>query len=335
VLAAGRCGTNESHSVPSENVNMARSSLGVSLVLLTYNGMSFVEECLRMITLQELEWPLEIIHIDSGSTDGTLDVARAFSLPTRHIQKKDFHHSRTRNLAADLARNNLVVYLSQDAIPASRHWLSSLVSPFQDQTVGGVYGRQIPPDTMGPLRKCAMGHLYPDKRDVRDPSAVPHLTLSMLRFSDANAAIRKDLLTRFRFNEQALVCEDHGMCRDILSVGYKVIYEPDAAVIHGHERTLFGEFQWAVDNGISLTRMGILGTKDTTRKELSYGVSAAAQQVRHFARVHQYHYAFMSACTSMVRWFGVQVGKRETRLPAWILHKLSPGLRSVSLQQSS
>lgn len=314
-------------------INMAGLSLGVSLVLLTYNGMPSFEECLRMITLQEFEWPLEIIHIDSGSTDRTLDVARAFSLPTRHIQKKDFHHSRTRNLAADLARNNIVVYLSQDAIPASRRWLSSLVSPFREQTVGGVYGRQIPPETMGPLRKCAMRHLYPTTRDVRNPSTVPQITLSMMRFSDANAAIRKELVSRFRFNERALVCEDHGMCRDILTAGYKVTYEPAAAVIHGHERSLLGEFQWAVDNGISLTRMGILAPKDGSRSELRYGFATAARQITHFIQTHEYQYALMSGCVSAVRWVGVQLGKREHSLPPWLLRKVSPGIRSASLQQ--
>jgi rhamnosyltransferase len=301
-------------------------ALGVSIILLTYNSMTVVEECIRMVTRQDIDWPVEIIHVDSGSTDGTLEITRSFSLETHHIKKRDFHHSRTRNLAVTLANNNIVVFLSSDAVPKDTKWLSSLVSPFVDPTVGGVYGRQIPPDTTGPVRRCALTHLYHSTREVRDPLGVRDFSLSMLRFSDANAAVRKELLTRFRFNERALVCEDHGMCRDILSAGYKIIYEPDAAVIHGHERTLYGEFQFAVDNGISLARMGILGGKGSARSELRYGLSVAARQVRHFAERRQYRYALMSICTNAVRWWGVQIGKRAEQLPFWLARRVSPGL---------
>ena len=109
-----------------------------------------------------------------------------------------------------------MVFLTQDAIPNDSTWLSSLVAPFVDPTVGGVYGRQIPPECIGPVRRCAMAYVYPARREVRDPAGAHNFPLAMVRFSNANSAIRRDLLTRLRFDERALVCEDHGMCRDIL-----------------------------------------------------------------------------------------------------------------------
>src|SRR5580704_9435179 len=101
----------------------------ISIVLLTYNGMPLIQDCLRMISRQAVDAEIEIVHIDSGSTDGTLDVARAFPLQTVHIRKDDFHHSRTRNFAATIARGEIVVFLSQDAIPDSPSWLFNLVAP--------------------------------------------------------------------------------------------------------------------------------------------------------------------------------------------------------------
>lgn len=302
----------------------------VSIVLLTYNGMPVVEHCIRMISQQTMGAQIEIIHIDSGSTDGTLDVARAFSLQTYIIPNRAFHHSRTRNFAATLAHNDIVVFLTQDAIPNDSTWLSSLVAPFVDPTVGGVYGRQIPPECIGPVRRCAMAYVYPARREVRDPAGAHNFPLAMVRFSNANSAIRRDLLTRLRFDERALVCEDHGMCRDILSSGYKIVYEPKASVIHGHQRTLFSEFQWAVDNGISLVRMGILGDVNGARAELRYGLKGVAEQIRYLAEKRQYHHALISLCTNAVRWLGMQFGKREDRLPVWLVRRLSPGLRLLS-----
>jgi rhamnosyltransferase len=299
----------------------------ISIVLLTYNGMPLVEDCLRMIFRQVVDAQIEIVHIDSGSTDGTLDVARSYSLETSHISKRDFHHSRTRTRAAKLAHGNVVVYLTQDAVPESPSWLSNLVAPFTDPTVGAVYGRQIAPQGVGPVRRCAITCLYPAQREVRQLSASQPLSLSMVRFSDANSAIRKPLITRFRFDDRALVGEDHGICRDILIAGYKVVYEPDAAVIHGHERTLYSDFQWAVDNGISLARMGILDDKADARSELRYGLSSLTKQVGFFIHKCEYQHVVVSICTNAVRWLGVQVGKREQRIPSWLLRKVSPSLR--------
>ncbi len=307
------------------------NGITISVVLLTYNGMPTVERCLRMISRQTTDTKIEIVHIDSGSTDGTLDVARSYSLHTHHISSKDFHHSRTRNFAATLAHNDIVVFLTQDAVPDSPSWLSRLVAPFAERNVGGVYGRQIPPEGVGPVRRCAMAFLYPTQRQVRDPLGTQHFGLSSVRFSNANSAVRRELLCRLQFDERALVCEDHGMCRDLLAAGYKVVYEPDAAVVHGHERTLYSEFQWAIDNAISLTRMGILGHKNSHGAELRYGLASAAQQLQYFAQRREYQNALKTITTNAVRWFGAQLGKRENLLPSWFLRRLSPGLRRSSM----
>lgn len=306
-----------------------RTNLSVSIVLLTYNGMPVVENCLRMISRQDISTKIEIVHVDSGSVDGTLDVTRAYSLRTHHIQKGEFHHSRTRNYAAALAHNDIVVFLSQDAVPTNPEWLSNLIAPFSDPAVGGVYGRQVPAEGVGPVRRCAMAHLYSGQREVRDPTNVQQIDFSMLRFSNANSAIRRLLLNRLRFDERALVCEDHGMCRDILSAGYKVCYEPAAIVTHGHERTLYSEFQWAVDNGISLTRMGILGNKGATKSELRYGLICLAKQLEYLTSNQEYHHVITSLSINAIRWLGTQIGKRERMFPSWFLRRLSPGLRQA------
>jgi rhamnosyltransferase len=303
----------------------------VSIVLLTHNGLPDFERCLSMIFRQTIDAKVEIVHIDSGSTDGTLDVTSAFSLQTQHIRSSDFHHSRTRNYAVTLAHNDIVVFLTQDSIPKNTNWLSSLIAPFLDPMVGGVYGRQIPASGVGPVRRCAMEYIYPAQREVRDPAGLQHFRLSMVRFSNANSAIRKQLLNRLRFDEHALVCEDHGMCRDILRSGYKIVYEPEAIVVHGHERSLYSEFQWAVDNGISLTRMGILGQKNSAESELRYGFASVVHQMRYFYRQREYWLALVSISTNAVRWLGAQLGKREKLVPLWILRKVSPGLRRVSM----
>jgi rhamnosyltransferase len=308
--------------------------MNISIVLLTLNGMPTLELCLEQISRQRLKSQIEIIHIDSGSTDDTLAAARSFSLDTLHIPSGHFHHSSTRNHAASLAKNEVVVFLSQDAIPTNETWLANLVAPFEDASVGAVYGRQIPDVSVGPVRRCAMSHLYPSRREVRDPSHTSRFNLAMCRFSDANSAVRRDLLERFKFDERALVCEDHGMCRDILSAGYKVVYEPEAAVIHGHERDLLSEFGWSVDNGISLTRMGILGNSSGDNDELRYGLRCAQQQLEYFARRQEFRNLVVCLANISVRWLGVQIGKREKNIPEVLMRACSPSLRRLKHTRS-
>ena len=298
-----------------------KNNLTVSIILLTYNGMPEVEKCLAMIFRQEYHSSIEVVHIDSGSTDGTLDVTAAYGINTHHINQRDFHHSRTRNLAASLARNDILVFLTQDAIPSDNLWLENLTEPLTDPAVGGVYGRQIPPEWIGILRRYALQYIYPLEREIRDLTNSNRVSLKLFRFSDANSAVRADLCRRFKFSEVALVCEDHGMCRDILEAGFKIVYEPNAPVIHGHERSLLGEFKWAFYNGCSLKRMGILGRRGM-QSELEYGIARIKAEWKYFTAKGMYWIAFQGFIVSVLRWSGVQIGKQEDKIPSWILRRL-------------
>jgi rhamnosyltransferase len=297
-----------------------KNNLTVSIILLTYNGMPEVEECLAMVFRQEYHSSIEVVHIDSGSTDGTLDVAAAHGINTHHISKSEFHHSLTRNFAAGLSTNDILVFLTQDSIPSDNLWLKKLIEAFTDPAVGGVYGRQIPPERIGDLRRYALQYIYPFGREIRDLTNNRRISLSMFRFSNANCAVRADLCRRFKFNEMALVCEDHGMCRDILEAGFKIVYEPDAAVIHGHERTLLGEFKWAFYNGCSLKRMGILGRRGL-KSEFEYGIARLKAEWEYFTAKGMYWMAFEGFIISGLRWFGVQIGKQEEKIPRWIMQR--------------
>ena len=216
--------------------------------------------------------------------------------------------------------------MSQDAVPESDGWLGRLVAPFKDPKVGGVYGRQIPPGDLGPRRSYTLECLYPLVSEVRQLDSSGASNLADVRFSNANSAVRSTVFQQFRFNEDAIVCEDHGLCHDILCGGFKVVYEAQAAVIHGHERSTWGEFGWAVDNGISLKRMGILG-KSALRGEFRYGIGRVLDEFRHWVSHRRYACASMALVVSGVRWLGVQVGKQEHRLPSSWMIWLSPGLQ--------
>jgi len=301
---------------------MGGGVLSVSVLYLTKNGFPSVKDSLLAVTNQQYEGSTEIICIDSGSTDGTREFIRDLGLDLHTIHPSEFQHGRTRNLAGSLAKHEILVFLTQDAIPASNQWLKSLVAPFEDAKTGGTYGRQIPRPDVDPVRARSLESLYPAARQVKNLSEVSQVHVGLFRFSNANSAVRADVWRRFKFSETTLMCEDQGMCRDIIMSGMSIVYVPQAAVIHSHERTLWGEFRWAVDNGISLKRLGILGNPEIGG-EFRYGIKKVRDDWRYFRSRKMYSCALKSLTVSGVKWLGVQFGKREDILPFWIKTRIS------------
>lgn len=296
--------------------------LGVSIILVTYNARRFLETSLDRILDQRHEGDVEVIVIDSSSSDGTRDYLTEKGLNPVVIDHADFHHGRTRNMAAEMAKNEVLVFVSADATPVTDRWLVNLVAPFGDPLVGGVYGKQIPPDGTGPLRIQAMNAIYPDTRQVRCLPEGGTIGFSMIRFSNANCAVRATVWERFKFPDNVFVAEEHWLSYNILKHGMKLVYEPTAAVIHGHERSIWEEFRFAVDNGISLKRMNLY---DDPRlgSEIRYGLRRVRDEVGHFASKRMYGYAIRSMMIAAAKWAGMQLGKRERALPHSLMRRIS------------
>ncbi len=300
----------------------SESPLGVSILFVVKNEEKNLARILPLIASQDYTGQVELIAVDSGSTDNTVALLKEHGALLREIPPQDFHHGRTRNLAASLASNEILVCLSGDAFPADAGWLRHLVAPFTDDRVGGVYGKQVAPEGTGTRRRQSLASEYSDVRQVRDPARIEGYHPGYFRFSNANAAIRRSCWEQFRWDETVLLAEDQGMCRDLLYSGRVVIYEPDAPVIHGHERSLWGEFKFALDSGASLSRLNILNNPDVGG-EFRYGISRMVTDLAYFARRGRIDIVGISLISFVMRYLGVQLGKREARLPHWFMRYVS------------
>jgi rhamnosyltransferase len=229
----------------------------VSILLLTKNDEHDLELLLPAIFGQTGSISFEVVAIDSGSTDKTLDLLRRHPIRIEQISPDAFHHARTRNFAAGLASGDILVFLSQDAIPASDGWLATMISNFRDPQVGAVYGRQIPKQGSSLERQDALDAVYGEKRIVKDPAYRNGLGYKFYHFSDVNAAIRRDVWESTRFPEDLKVFEDLGIAKRILDGGWKIVYEPDACVFHSHHHTTIGLFKRYFDIGYTLKHLQI------------------------------------------------------------------------------
>jgi glycosyltransferase involved in cell wall biosynthesis len=234
-----------------------------SILVLTKNGADSIRNLLQAVFSQREAGLREVIVIDSGSSDATLQIASEFPVHIERIPPESFHHARTRNLAASLASGEVVVFLSQDAVPASDDWLQAMLANFADPKVGAVYGRQIPRTDSSVERQDVLDTIYGEQRIVKDPSAGNQIGYRYYHFSDVNAALRRTVWQSTPYPEELKVFEDLAIAKVILDAGWKIVYEPRACVFHSHRHSTLALFKRYFDIGYTLRYLKIWNSPGT------------------------------------------------------------------------
>ncbi|MFC5503415.1 glycosyltransferase family A protein [Lysinimonas soli] len=237
-----------------------------TVAILTFNGETYLRRILEAVSAQRLAGGIEILVIDSGSTDSTLDIVADFPAVVLHrIPNSEFGHGKTRNLAAELATGRFVAYLTHDAIPMSPLWLEELLAPFElDEKVVAVMGKQVPRPNCFPLMKYdiigAFAQFGPDFGTTlfyRGEFAQDEATLGALAFySDVNSAARRAFLVNTIPYRDVRYAEDQLFGRDVIDAGYHKAYAPRAAVEHSNDLN-YDEFGARIfDETVGLRQIG-------------------------------------------------------------------------------
>lgn len=196
---------------------------------------------------------LEILIVDSGSTDGSVEAAEAAGARVIEIDKRDFQHGRTRNMAVSEARGEVVAMLTDDAVPASADWLDAIVEGFAAaDDVALVFGPQLPlPEHPHYVRREMIDHFigYRGSTGVelqRQPVDDEQMA-KMSFFSDANGALAKWAWAEHPYREVPYA-EDQLIGREMIEAGYAKAFHPDAAVIHSHHYGALGSLRRTFDD---------------------------------------------------------------------------------------
>ena len=218
----------------------------VSILLVTRDGMATLPETLAAIHGQRTRFPFEVVAIDSGSTDGSVDLLARGVDTLLEIGPREFNHGTTRNAGMAACRGELVTLMVQDALPASENWLETLTAPLRgDPRLAGTCARQLPRPaasalTRHYLERWAAAATEPRTMEVRDAQAwstlSPAARLELCTFDDVCSCIRRSVWERFPFRPTA-IAEDVEWAREVLLAGWRLAYVPQARVVHSHERS--------------------------------------------------------------------------------------------------
>jgi len=294
----------------------------ISILVLVKNEGKNIDQCLGAIFQQVSRESYEVIVVDSGSTDGTLEKLRAWPVRLVCIPPEEFHHARTRNFAATLAQGKYLIYLAGDAFPATTGWLQALVDNFQDPSVAAVFGRQLPKPGSKIERRQAQATMYGDQKTVKQPGRRDNLGYRYYHFSTVNCAIRKAVWETTRFPEELKVFEDVGIAKRILDNGGSIVYEPAAPVVHSHDYPASILFRRYFDIGVIYQRLGIWdeGSRTTMRRD---GWRLLRQKVSLLRRPQESLQVASSAFQDMIKFSGIVLGRNEHLLPLALKKRLS------------
>lgn len=204
----------------------------VSVVIPVKNGAAYLRPLLASVRAQ-LGDDGELLVVDSGSLDGSVELARAAGATVHEIPPEEFGHARTRNLAMELTSGEIVCFLTQDAVPEPG-WLDAHVAAFElDEKVGAVYGPHLPwPDT-SPMIARELGEFFASMAPDGQPTLQRAGDLAFL--SNVDAAYARACWEQVRFDEELAYAEDQAFGRAMLAAGWTKVFHPDAAVRHAHD----------------------------------------------------------------------------------------------------
>lgn len=208
------------------------SEMRCSIVIRAYNEARHIGRLLDGI-LQQTIRDVEIIVVDSGSTDGTVEIASRYPTRLVHIAPQEFTFGRSLNRGLQAASRELVVIASAHVYPVYPDWLERLLAPFAEAQVGLVYGKQRgAPGTKFSERQI-FAHWFPEQSQPRQ--AHPFC-------NNANAAIRRSLWESRPYDETLTGLEDLAWAKAIQDAGYAITYVAEAEVIHVHNETPRGVY---------------------------------------------------------------------------------------------
>jgi len=320
-------------------LSIGEAAVEISIIILAKNEERYIGPTLDMVFRQRIDKEYEVIIIDSGSQDSTLEIAKRYPVKILEMSAREFGHGRTRNLGAQIAGGGIAVFLNADATPGNEDWLKSLVADFRnDEKTVGAYSYTYPRPDCNPLDARSIltdNYLFDKNEKVKYiKSFLKYDRMNregkrkLISFHTISCAIDKNILLKNPFADIPFG-EDLEWSKRMLEKGFKIVYESSSKVIHSHNihssciRTIKRYFDDAVLSQRLLKRWLFLDLL----KWLAVVATESLEDVAYILKLkrdlfYKLSWIIYSPVSRMSELFGILLGS-SSFLPASLINKLS------------
>ena len=299
----------------------------VSIVIPTKNAGDLFRDVLRGLKNQAYTGLHEILIIDSGSSDRTVELAKDFGARVHTIRPEEFNHGSTRNLGIGMSTGDIIVLLTQDAVPGDKNMIVNLVSAFEDPKVGGAYARQVPRTKADVLTKRNIDNSLAGRKESevkwiknkKEYDAMsPMEKYYFCNFDNVCSAVRREVWQEFNFSHSDFG-EDIDWGMRILEGGWKIAYQASAFVIHSHDRSILYEYKRTYMCHRKLFQQFGLHTVPTFRHVLRFIILSTAMDFKYViqnsvSHLEQFRLLVRLPFMNIASVLGQYIGARDERL---------------------
>lgn len=235
-----------------------------------------------------------------------------------HLKKEEFDHGGTRARAAAVSTGNILVFFTQDAVPADEHVVEELVKAFHDPKVGAAYGRQLADKDCRLIEKYTRSFNYPAKSSVKSKDDLPDLGIKTFFCSNVCAAYRRSIYEKMGgFITHTIFNEDMIFAGRLILEGYCVAYEAEAKVIHSHNYGCMQQFRRNFDLAVSQADHPEVFAGIRSESE---GIHLVKKTAGYLFKIHRPWLIAELVVKSGFKFLGYRMGKSYRRLPRSVIN---------------
>jgi len=294
--------------------------LKVDVIIPTYKPEKEFAELIHR--LQQQTYAIRkiiIINTETGIFPEKLET-EPYPIEVIHIKPKDFDHGGTRNMGASISKADIVLYITQDAMPADEHLIEEFIKVFEAHSdIGVAYGRQLPKNDCNIIERFTRRFNYPEKSRIKSKYDLNELGIKTFFCSDVCAAYRRNyLLGAGGFEDPTIFNEDMIFAGKRILAGDKVAYVAEAKVLHSHNYTGRQQFHRNFDLAVSQAQYPEVFEGVPSEGE---GIRMVKATARYLIRNEQPLKVIILMYQSGCKYIGYFLGKRYKKLPMRIVMK--------------
>jgi len=295
--------------------------MNISIIIPTHRAEKYLEALLTKLKEQGSN-TFELIIIDSSSKDKTVEIAKKYADNIIVIPQNEFDHGGTRAKAARMAKGEILVFLTQDAIPYDEFTIENITKVFEDESIGAAYGRQLSYEETNLFGKHLRNFNYRKTSYIRSKHDIEKYGIKTAFLSDSFAAYRKSALKSIGWFKDGLILgEDTYAGAKMILAGYKLAYVADAQVYHSHSYTVLEEFKRYFDIGVfHKCESWIL---EEFGKAEGEGMKYIKSEFKYLLDHGAWYLVPEFFVRNGMKYVGYKLGQRFDNLPKWIIKKMS------------